>query len=162
MSDKERIEKIIEVAAAAAAADGIEAEEAMGLIENIMPIVAVGETMESVLEEAGVEGQVDVNFEDVIEVIPNLMDIIQGSELIELNDDYMEEASKIIGDGLVINNLCMALCLLISAADEEISGAERAANATVANGLINLDQELINIMVKGLILSRAEMSEMLD
>ena len=159
MSDQERLKKVVEVAIAASAADGVEYDEAMSLANNILPVIVTGEIMEEfMVTEAGIEIE-DVKFEELLDIIPELLELVQGAEAIELDSNYMQEASSIIGDGIVINNLCMALSIRIAGADG-ISAMEDRALGTVAQGLVNLDPELIDAILVGLSAAEERMSEL--
>ena len=149
MSDKEKLTKVLEVAVAASAADGVEYDEAMSLANSILPAVITGEAVEEFLTtEAGIDIE-DVDFSELVDVIPEIIEIVKGAEAIELDSNYMQEASSIIGDGIVINNLCMALSIRIANADG-ISAMEAGALETVAQGLVNINPDIIDGILHGL------------
>ena len=81
-------------------------------------------------------------------------------ELIELSDSYLEEASAIIGEGTAINNLCLALCIVLCAGDGEISATESEAVAKVASSLPNIIPPLSTAIASAII--NAEIPSALD
>jgi hypothetical protein len=158
MSDKQKLRKVLEVAIVTSAADGVDYEEAMSFANSILPAIFTGEAVEEVLTtEAGIDIE-DVDFSEITDLIPELIEIVQNAESIELDSNYMKEASSIIGDGIVINNLCMALSIRIANADG-ISAMEAGALDTVAQGLVNIDPEIVDGILAGLLAVEEAMSE---
>jgi len=157
MSDKERLKKVVEIALAASAADGVEYDEAMSLANSILPAVVTGEAVEEFITTQTDIDIEDVKFEELLDIIPELPELLTGAEAIELDSNYMQEASSIIGDGIVINNFCMALSIRIAAADG-ISGMEVGALDTIGQGLVNLDKEIIEGILEGLSVAEEAMS----
>ena len=157
MSDKERLKKVVEIALAASAADGVEYDEAMSLANSILPAVVTGEAVEEFLTTQTDIDIEDVKFEELLDIIPELTELLTGAEAIELDSNYMQEASSIIGDGIVINNLCMALSIRIAGADG-ISAMEAGALEIVAQGLVNINPDIIDGILHGLTVAEEAMS----
>ena len=129
--------KALELAFGVAAADGIDREELVVLLENFNMIMVLPEIIEDMLEE----------FEEIEKegITAKDMDSALGSidpanlELIEITDDLLEEANAVIGDSAAASTLCFALCIIFAAGDKEFSNAEGEAFLKVANTLAKIN-----------------------
>jgi hypothetical protein len=158
MSDEQKLRKMMEVAICTAAADGLERGEVISTITSIMPVIAAGETIEEILTKSGVDIQEDIDFALLLEMLDDITEIIDSAESISLDESYMQEASDVIGSGVVINNMTAALCNIIAGADG-FSEQEAGAIMTVYRGLQNLDQGLTETIAEGLVALQVQAQE---
>jgi hypothetical protein len=127
----------LEVAFGVAAADGIDREEIVVLVENWDMIVVLPRVIEELLEEfEGIEKE-GVTVEDMLSAL-NSIDP-ENLELIEITDDLLEEANATIGHSAAASTLCFALCIIFAAGDKEISNEEGEAFLKVANTLTKVN-----------------------
>tara|TARA_Y100000591_G_scaffold48462_1_gene36812 strand:- start:1239 stop:1724 length:486 start_codon:yes stop_codon:yes gene_type:complete len=149
---KEKYTKIVEVAMATAAADGISPNELVSTMGTIMSVPTVLEAVQNELKEKS-----DIEFEveefDFMAWMDALNSVIvdgDDPELVDLNDAYLANASEIIGESLLLNNLCVALSLYFCAQDG-ISNVEADAIQKVSASLKNIDGEIANLMANSMI-----------
>tara|TARA_B100000674_G_C37474937_1_gene748810 strand:- start:114 stop:602 length:489 start_codon:yes stop_codon:yes gene_type:complete len=150
---KEKYSKIIEVAMSAAAADGISPHELVSTMGTITSVPAVLNAMQNALEKSGV--QIESQEFDFFAWTEALTDSISTDvetgdpELIDLDEVYMANASEIIGESLLLNNLCVGLAVYLCAQDG-ISSLEADAIKTVSSGLKNVDSEIALLMANSM------------
>ena len=146
---KERAAKVIEVAFVTAASDGMAQEEALMFVDKLVAIPLMGVATLTMLKEQGfAEGEEEIGVLEFMEAATDLK--MDELELIELSDSYLKEASSVIGEGIVINNLCVALCMVLCAGDGNISDIEAEAFNKVAASLPNIDSELSSAIAEQL------------
>ena len=120
MSDK--INKAYEVALACAAQDGLSPPELMSMVDSIQSVPLLAPILQTMFEATGVEGD-EIDPIEAIGALSQLMEIIDNLELTTIDDAYMEDAVSVMGEGVAINNLCAAMCILFCASDGQISSA---------------------------------------
>ena len=147
MSDS--VNKAYEVALACAAQDGLAPEELMSMADSIMSVPLLSATLQGMFEKAGseVEGEQIDPFE-VIEALPKLIDKMDEFEITTIDDAYMEDAVSVMGEGVAINNLCAAMCILFCASDGQISSIEGKSVEKVLKHLPNIDSDIYQPLVE--------------
>ena len=147
---RQRVAKVIEVAFATAASDGIAPGELIIFMDKLVAIPIVAEGIRSYLESEGIEEE-EIDLGEFMQAATDLK--VDTLELIELSDSYLREASSIIGEGVAINNLCVALCIVLCAGDGEVSGLESESINKVASSLpsidVNLSQTMAQLIIEG-------------
>jgi len=136
--------KALELAFGVAAADGIDREELVVLLDNFNMIMVLPEIIEDMLEE----------FEEIEKegITAKDMDSALGSidpanlELIEITDDLLEEANATIGHSAAASTLCFALCIIFAAGDKEISNEEGEAFMKIGNTLTKINVTLAQVI----------------
>ena len=144
----EKVNKAYEVALACAAQDGLEPEEMMAMANSISSVPFLAAALQGFFEEQGseVEGeQLDVM--EVVEALPALMEKMDDLEITTIDDAYMEDAVSVMGEGVAINNLCAAMCLLFCASDGQISAAEGTSVEKVLGHLPNTAPDIFQPLV---------------
>lgn len=140
MSDL-KLNKAYEVALTCAAADGLDMGELMSMMDSIATVPLLTMVMGEMFDED------ELKEYDIVGAVEGMSSIVEGIETAELrsiDDSYMAEATELLGDSIAYNNMCIALCIVLSAGDGEISGLENEAIQAVASHLTNLDQEVFN------------------
>ena len=147
MSDS--VNKAYEVALACAAQDGLAPEELMSMADSIMSVPLLSAALQGMFEEAGseVEGEQIDPFE-VMEALPKLIDKMDEFEITTIDDAYMEDAVSVMGEGVAINNLCAAMCILFCASDGQISSIEGKSVEKVLKHLPNIDSDIYQPLVE--------------
>ena len=147
---KQRVAKVIEVAFATAASDGISPGELIIFMDKLVTIPIVAEGIRNYLEGEGIEEE-EIDLGEFMQAATDLK--VDTLELIELSDSYLREASSIIGEGVAINNLYVALCIVLCAGDGEVSGLESESINKVASSLpsinVNLSQTMAKLIIEG-------------
>ena len=147
---RQRVAKVIEVAFATAASDGLDPGEIIIFMDKLVAIPIAAEVIRSYLESEGIKEE-EIDLEEFIQATTDLK--VDKLELIELSDSYLREASSIIGEGVAINNLCVALCIVLCAGDGEVSGLESESINKVASSLpsinVNLSQTMAKLIIEG-------------
>jgi len=147
---KDKYSKIVEVALASAAADGVSPHELMSTMGTITSVPTVLEAVHHALKENGVEIELEeFDFMAWMEALNASIGDGNDPELVELDDAYLADASEIIGDSFLLNNLCVALCMYFCAQDG-ISNIEADAIQKVAAGLKNIDGKIANMMANSM------------
>jgi hypothetical protein len=132
------LNKAVEVAMVCAAQDGLDRDEMAAACSSITSVPMLTSAFAEMLEEDEI---------DVLEAMETIIEGLEGFEsweLTELNQAYMDEASIVLGDRPSINNICLALCMVICSGDQEVSHEEENALNMVAQNLSNLNQDLVN------------------
>ncbi len=150
---KEKYSKIIEVAMSAAAADGISPHELVSTIGTITSVPTVLNAMQEALEKSGVEVESqEFDFFAWSEALSDSIssDVETGDpELIDLDEAYMASASEVIGESILLNNLCVGLAVYFCAQDG-ISSLEAEAIETISSGLKNVDGSIALLMANSM------------
>ena len=147
---KDKYSKIVEVALASAAADGVSPHELMSTMGTITSVPTVLEAVHHALKENGVEIELEeFDFMAWMEALNASIGDGNDPELVELDDAYLADASEIIGESFLLNNLCVALCMYFCAQDG-ISNIEADAIQKVAAGLKNIDGKIANMMANSM------------
>ena len=147
---KDKYSKIVEVALASAAADGVSPHELMSTMGTITSVPTVLEAVHHALKKNGVEIELEeFDFMAWMEALNASIADGNDPELVELDDAYLADASEIIGDSFLLNNLCVALCMYFCAQDG-ISNIEADAIQKVAAGLKNIDGQIANMMANSM------------
>ena len=141
---KQRWTKVIEVAFATAASDGIDPGEVIIFMDKLVAIPIVAQSIRNFLESEGIAEEEEIDMDEFLQAVTDLK--LDKLELIELSDSYLKEASSIIGEGMAINNLCVALCIVLCAGDGEVSGLESESINKVASSLTSIDSSLFQMM----------------
>ena len=132
------LNKAVEVAMVCAAQDGLDRDEMESACSSLISVPLLTSAFAEMLEEDEI---------DVVEAMETITEGLEGMgswEITELNQAYMDEASKVLGDRPSINNICLALCVVICSGDLVVSDEETTALNMVAKNLSNLDQDLVN------------------
>ena len=83
-----------------------------------------------------------------IGLLPELLGKMEEFEIMQMDDDYISDAANIIGESPAIQNICLAMCILFSASDGELSGAEGNAIQVVAENLPAADIDMAQTLVQ--------------
>ncbi len=149
-----RLKKAYEVALVCAAQDGLDFGEVKMVADSIMSVPLLTGITQQFFEE---EDEIDLM--ETIGVLPELMEMMDEFEITTMDDDYMAEASEVLGESPALQNVCLAMSILFSAGDGEVSGAESEAIGVVMNNLPFADFGMAQTLAQKIV----EMSqEMLD
>lgn len=142
MSDQ-RLYKAYEVALVCAAQDGLEPSEVMAVADSLMSVPLLTQISQQFFEEDD-----EIDLMESIELLPNLLGKMGEFEIMTMDDDYMSEVADVIGESPAIQNICLAMCILFSASDGEVSNVEGGAIQVVAENLPAADVGMAQTLVQ--------------
>ena len=132
------LNKAVEVAMVAAAQDGLDGNEITQACTSIISVPLLTMAFADMLAED------EIDIEEAMGTITEALENAESWEVTELNQAYMDEAAEVLGDRASINNICLALCIVICSGDGVVSHDEQNALSMVAQNLSNLNQELVD------------------
>jgi len=142
MSDQ-RLYKAYEVALVCAAQDGLEPGEILSVADSVMSVPILTQMSQQFFAEDD-----EIDLMESIGLLPELLGKMEEFEIMQMDDDYISDAANIIGESPAIQNICLAMCILFSASDGELSGAEGNAIQVVAENLPAADIDMAQTLVQ--------------
>jgi|SaaInlStandDraft_1057018.scaffolds.fasta_scaffold24472_3 hypothetical protein len=142
MSDQ-RLYKAYEVALVCAAQDGLEPGEILSVADSVMSVPILTQMSQQFFAEDD-----EIDLMESIGLLPELLGKMEEFEIMQMDDDYISDAASTIGESPAIQNICLAMCILFSASDGEVSGAEGNAIQVVAENLPAADIDMAQTLVQ--------------